>query len=242
MRSLVIFNGLKRSGNHAVLNWIKSSNKFKFLNNVLPFKSLLRAGLIYSDATYPLPTYLGRKRLLISIEDMPVSRPLFHNTPPNTSFIVLVRDPVNLFASRIRKGSVIAHPAYPLTMDDVMKRAIKLWKEHARLCLATIEPSTTTLGIFFDRWVVDGEYRRRIADWLKIAPDDTTLKMIAKTGGGSSFQSLSGDSNAASSIKDVLNRAELLQPHEGELLSEILRDDEILSLRSSLLSPEGPLA
>lgn len=232
----VIFHGLKRSGNHVVLNWIKSDGQFQFFNNVLPLGRLIKSGRVVPVQPRCLPFYLGRRTLLISIEDMPVDKMLFKNAPEHTRHVVLVRDPTNLFASRIRKGFLTSRPAYPKQMDCLMHRAIKIWKEHAQLCLANLAPSEDTIGIFFDHWLVDPDYRSAIANWLKISPSEDVLQQAALEGGGSSFQDI--DSTIATSPQirsQVLNRQQLLKQDEQDLLAEILKDGEIQQLRNNLI-------
>ncbi|MGB5135035.1 MAG: hypothetical protein WBN89_07665 [Prochlorococcaceae cyanobacterium] len=239
----IFFHGLKRSGNHVVLNWIKSGGEFRFFNNVLPLGRLVRSGRI--DAVKPryLPLYFGLKTMLISIEDMPIDKTLFRNTPAESRHVVLVRDPRNLFASRIRKGFRISHAAYPREMNEVMLRAIKLWKEHARLCLANLKPpdnhetAGNTVGIFFDQWLLDSGYRSAIAAWLRIKPSEEALQQAAHEGGGSSFLDISPINQTSSDIRTrVLNRDQSLDPKERDLLAEVLGDREVLKLRDELLA------
>lgn len=237
----VFFFGLKRSGNHAVLNWIKSDGQFRFFNNVLPLGKLAKSGLV--DAVKPrfLPFYLGRRTLLISVEDMPFDKMLFRNAPTHSRHVVLVRDPTNLFASRIRKGFLTSRPAYPKQMDGLMHRAIRIWKEHAQLCLANLAPSENTIGIFFDHWLLDPGYRSAIASWLKISPNEEVLEQAALEGGGSSFQDIDATNENTPQIRSqVLNRQQLLNQDEQDLLAEVLKDSEILQLRHSLIEACQP--
>lgn len=234
----IFFHGLKRSGNHVVLNWIKSGGQFRFFNNVLPLGRLAtRPGGINAVQPRWLPFYIGRKTMLISVEDMPADRALFRHVPSGSKTVVLVRDPTNLFASRIRKGFRVSHVAYPREMNEVMQRAVRLWKEHARLCLENLEPTAETLGILFDQWLVDSGYRSEIASWLNINPSDKALETPAREGGGSSFQdSHAGSGCALEALRSqVLNRHADLNQQEHDLLNTVLDDREVSILRDQLL-------
>lgn len=235
-REPIFFHGLKRSGNHVVLNWIKSGGDFRFFNNVLPLGRLAaRPGGVNAIPPRRLPFYLGRKTMLISIEDMPAERALFRKTPTGAKVVILVRDPRNLFASRIRKAFTVSHVAYPRQMNAFMRRAVGLWKEHAKLCLENLEPTSTTLGIFFDQWLLDDNYRSAIARWLKIKPSDEALETIALEGGGSSFLGSSTSAQDALEIRSqVLERDKGLNQEESNLLNDVLSDREMLQLRDRL--------
>jgi len=239
----IFFHGLKRSGNHVVLNWIKSGGEFRFFNNVLPLGKLARSGSVEVVRPRRLPVYFGLKTMLISIEDMPVDAALFRNVPRESRHVVLVRDPRNLFASRIRKGLRISHVAYPREMNDFMRRAIQLWKEHARLCLANLNPpgnleaEGSITGIFFDQWLLDAGYRSDVARWLRIKPSEHVLEEAAHEGGGSSFLDISPVSQTSADIKArVLNRDQSLDQQESDVLAKVLSDSEVLELRDELLA------
>jgi len=243
-----IFHGMKRSGNHAVLNWIQSGGRFFHINN--PFwieLELSNPGYF----RFPIPTghVIVRKRwrkmrrmgfrpatYLLSVEDFPISTPLFDAQNGMTN-ILLVRDPENLFASRIKKAFLKHRVAYPRDMDATMQRAICIWLEHADELLATTEHLQNRIGIFFDRWVSDPEYRNLIAARIGISPVQTLNSLRAKQGEGSSFNGRG--TVDASEAGDLRHRRHFLNERETALLDEVMAAPRIKERRLRLLAQFG---
>jgi cyanate lyase len=62
------------------------------------------------------------------------------------------------------------------------------------------------------------------------------LEQAALEGGGSSFQDIDATTTISPPIKSqVLNRQQLLNQDEQDLLAEVLKDSEILQLRHDLI-------
>lgn len=236
---------MKRSGNHVVINWMAGCGRFFHINNALPVSYELSESRHFS---YPvsMARVMARKRIkrirsmglrpatyLISVEDMPISVPLFDTQGESTN-ILLVRDPENLFASRIKKASAKHRAAYPRKNDATMQRAISVWLEHADELLAKTEHLQMCIGIFFDRWVCDPEYRKLIAARLGVACGEAPISQRAKEGDGSSFggQKTVGPSE----VGNLLKRRRLLNDCERTLLDQVMAAPRMQETRLRLLT------
>lgn len=187
------FWGMKRSGNHAITNWI--------IQNILncPAKKVLINndphdfycnGLLYINcyhtASYKienLRTGLKLKPdiLLITYEDEPTT---YSALRANISKkFVICRDIKNLVASRV------ANKYEKMCIDDLFFNA---WEEHIR---SPIEK------IVFNKWLFDKNYRNKICADMEIHNLDITDSMSTE-GGGSSFTMYS-----LGNKENLLNRA-----------------------------------
>ena len=130
-----VLHGLKRSGNHAFVNWFCSGRgRLYHINNAFPIaKEILHDG--YFDFPQNLSRFLRKRFLkrvakiglgpadvLISIEDFPYSEGFFR-TDRELRNLLIVRSPENVFASRIHKAFKVDMPAYPREMSE------RLWSE-----------------------------------------------------------------------------------------------------------------
>jgi len=231
---------MKRSGNHAVIHWMKSVGNAPFYNNIAPLKKVSREGRLDAPRVR-IHSIIWKRKLkeikkgilrpdcrIISIEDMPVGRELFSNDPKDVRHVLIIRDPKNLFASRVKKAFKITHPAYPRCFDKMARRAVALWKQHAYEALETTRSLTPKTVVMFDKWVRDADYRRAVAWELRIEPNSEALFQLAREGGGSSF----GDEAVT---KGVLDRSAMLNAHERSLFEAYLDDPEVIQLRNALL-------
>ncbi len=203
---------------------MRSVEDFPFHNNAVPFQ-------IYRGKGRPLSFWqfiqreqrLGFRspsRRLISVEDMEIDQPPFQGLPANALNVILVRSAENVFASRIRKASSTRLAAYSVEPASV-KCATELWIQHAREMLGITLHLQDRIGIYFDRWVVDSDYRAQIANRLGLSCDDSSLTKQALEGGGSSFRT---DSSG------VLSRGSLLTEPEKDVLGSVLQNSEVQAL------------
>jgi hypothetical protein len=231
-----VVRGLKRSGNHAITHWIAAQGNIEIFNNVLPIVPLLSGQL---ETTVPRTlneVKMGQrkrrrkvisrmKRLvmpspipMITLEDHHLSQvPLSDiNTVKN---ILILRDPVNTFASRIRKASRGENSAYPQALNDDMIRIINLWKEYAREFIGETAILPNKICIYFNKWYSSVEYRKSVAASLGLKFTDVGYNTISRIGGGSSFEGpLLGKHTL-----NVLDRSSYLNDSELALLNEVLR-------------------
>ncbi len=134
---------LKRSGSHALVNWLLPQASFSFYNNVAPVL-ISRSPTMQCDSfsawkathrPYLTTTHTKTKKrcFIISMEDQSINyQPYLVDSEHHRKVVLLLRSPANLFASRIRKAYDTENRAYSRTVDFTLKRAVLLWKMQAR--------------------------------------------------------------------------------------------------------------
>jgi hypothetical protein len=247
VKKLIIVHGMKRSGNHAIINWLKAHDRFVFFNNIIPIASILRG-----VKTIPPPVdftlwlrrellprglqwafFLKRfalrtRRVIVSLEDHDLQIRPFLNVPCEVTNILILRDPHNLFASRIRKASLVDNPAYPGRAGPAMERVVQVWKGHAREYLGLTDYLDNRLCIYFNSWVSSQDYRRHVSRGLSLEFTDDGFSRVSQIGGGSSF---GGTRFADDSLRvDVRNRSSYLTDAERQLHKDVLEDEELREL------------
>lgn len=207
-QNLIRFIGLRRVGNHAVLNWLEKqigvSNKSVFhINNVPcgqnPYEYFYQRHLQYENH---LRTRLFLKRhaqgrfdphdtLIYSYEDFSledITHPdlesqedTFYGKANHKYDVLILRDPFNLIASRLKSGFIDVKSSGKNMMD--------LWLEAAREFVGETNYLTRNkVCINFNRWTIDREYRITIAQALEIPFSDAGKEDVRPFGGGSSFE------------------------------------------------------
>lgn len=243
---LFLLHGMKRSGNHAIINWLAPQLRCPVFNNFIAVGPLLRGGTMPGPKSFtawrdeqerslgkPLP------RALVTLEDHGLELAPFSDVDVPVQRLLLLRNPRDLFASRIRKAFSVDMPAYPRAHGAVLQRAIRLWKQHARCYLDDASTYPGRVAILFDAWFLDAGYRAAISDALGIAFDDSGFGKVGPEGGGSSFDGTRFDGNAQ--LMDVHNRVAALDPTERELLDLVLDAPGIRELDDAI-SKSDPYA
>jgi hypothetical protein len=232
----IFFHGLRRSGNHAVINWILTGLPGTFhVNDAFPIGRELR-----QPGTYAFPyrydsfliSKLGYRRLarvlmgarlLISFEDFPIDQRFFRN-PPKARQVLVVRSARNVFASRIRSAFGEPKSPYARAFDERMRREMDVWIDHAS-ALRDRRDSPDFVGVAFDRWVSDAAYRARLAGRLGFEDRHGVSAERQRHGGGSSFE---GNASVAQADRERLTRRdEQLTQEERVLLDAVLADREL---------------
>lgn len=203
--------GLRRSGNHGIINWIvrQSSGRVVFLNNAKinmnPFRSR------YIDFKEPHIRReawgnLSKKDLLIiSYEDYSLSnlyqkryqnKVLETGLSKNIFNVIILRDPFNMYASRLKGESV-----GKISFHKKAKYALDLWLAYAKEYVGeTSYLSSRKITISYNQWCTDIKYRKQIADELKLDFSDEGFSELA---GISSFD---GKSQMDATRLNTLNR------------------------------------
>ncbi len=239
---------MSRSGNHAVINWLLAhlEGQFCFLNCVEPKQNPYQSsrpmgsGLSY-ETNIPqlnlqaerLGEFSRKDYLLYSYEDcflgllrkaaVEFRHDEWLGASAERQDLLILRDPFNLFASRVHFGlNHIPHA-----------RAMKIWKQHAReaLGIRRFLPSSRRV-ILFNSWVTCSDYRRQIAEQLGLRFTDAAINDVADTAGGSSFDGLKHHGNA--SHMRVLDRWQEFAEDDGYWQ---LFDDELIELSTELFGP-----
>lgn len=206
--------GLQRSGNHAVIEWILDQHRGKrtcFLNNVRhgnhdPYNTAEQSSLSGFGSMSDLEAvrWMYKHVLIYSYEDdvskmqsgrnfvesahdeeFERNRHLYVGTSEHRVDILVLRDPFNFFASRLRRrGSLTAIRDSEATSQN--------WKLLARQAIhAGHNPASGKLVISYNRWFADKRYRRELSKTLHGRFSDASLESVAPMGGGSSFDSRS---------------------------------------------------
>lgn len=202
--------GMSRSGNHAVSNWIyaQAEGRKVLLNcaegKTNPFDScrpLASSKTWRAEPDFDIEAErrgrLTRKDLLVhTYEDSWLAHAFSaeldrrHNAWLGRSRrrhrLLILRDPFNLFASRLRMGSELSRQV-----------ARRMWKQHARVALGEGGWSRDGLRVvLYNRWAADPSYRRDLAAALGLRFTDEGASNVPDCAGGSSFDGTRFDGQA----------------------------------------------
>lgn len=197
--------GLKRSGNHAIINWIKKqqTGNVLFLNDISPRDNPYRdtyEEFIRKNKQKNLQFWQQEKSgqfskkdtLIYSFEDHDLEQianhrlerkhNLYFGSSEKRYDILILRDPYNMIASRLKKGLLgVKHPQK--TISD-------FWLEYAKEFLGETEYlNHNKVCINYNLWSSDVEYRKQIALKLDLIFTDAGIGDVRREGGGSSFDS-----------------------------------------------------
>ena len=188
---LIIFLGLRRSGNHAVINWFREqANQSIFFNNQKIYKDLSSKNAV---SEFPW------KFVFVSYEEYGIphksksvftKRSAFFRPIKKRTNIIVLRDPFNLFASRLR------HPKLRRQTLVDSKRWIRRWKSWAREFLGKTNKLSHKYCINFNEWFENYEYRKRIAYDFNLNFTDAGRDKVSRKGHGSSFDGMKYDGKA----------------------------------------------
>lgn len=206
--------GIRRSGNHAVINWIlkQVQGPIFFLNNTNLLRPLWKdrdfvererpvffqneGGSLHplwqGNDGFPAHMHGPLNLFLHSYENARFSGPLLRvadhnkrfliNPPEQRCDVLILRDPFNLFASRLQSGILSSG------RDDRYNQ-VDLWLYYAEEYLGiTNELGDTKLCVNYNRWCTEKSYRQRLAEEMGIEFTDTGFDEVPRFGGGSSFE------------------------------------------------------
>lgn len=250
--------GMARSGIHAIVNWITAQieGRYCFMNCVElkgnPFEAArpLKSGkpyLVNYDA-FDLEreqkgAFSRKDYLLYSYEDcflgMVVSDAFkaHHDRWVGPSArrmdVLVLRDPFNLFASRMKAGFVNPDTAEGRVIP--WSTARRIWKQYAREFIQGRRylPHERVL-ISYNDWVTDAAYRRRIAQALGLTFTDAGVDSVPMCAGGSSFDGTAYDGRA-----DEMNTLQRWEHFRDDDAYRALFDEEMLRFSEEIF---GPLA
>ena len=204
--------GLSRSGNHAIVEWIRrqAEGRVCFLNCVEPKTNPFHSARPTGDgqpsvANYPefdhqreaAGEFSHKDWLIFSYEDCFLTMVCHRDferhhdqwlgRSQSRMDVLILRDPFNLFASRLRSQYTGVTP----------KTMVRIWKQHARQFLGQRHYVTQDfLPISYNRWTADAAYRRQLAEQLGLNFSDAGSATVPTTGGGSSFDGRRFDGEA----------------------------------------------
>jgi hypothetical protein len=222
--SICVF-GMRRSGNHAVINWLlrnppANSTGTVFLNNCRlgrdPFKSHKSLEVNGKRRGEKIETVSKAGKspvLVISFEDTPPPEPgstrsVMHDADMVTDHqIIVFRSFLNWSASLLKK--LRGHPSYTsVTRHRILQRAFECYGQMLRRLA-----QKDVVGVCYDAWALSPSYRSDLLGQLGLPETDNALGNMQRYGGGSSFQD------------DILN-GQSLGPHQRWV--QMVEDSEYL--------------
>lgn len=235
--------GLRRTGNHAIINWLKPQpqGKIRHINNlkvgVNPYRyKYERLRDYYPQYEWSKEDYkkeaqgdLVPKELLIySYEDYELKKvfnnyfeskhDLYLGKSANRYDLLILRDPFNLFASRLKKNYI--------EVQNPQGNMVDLWLEYAKEYLGeTNYLKHNKICLNYNFWVKDIDYRKQISAQLNLDFSDAGINKVSGCGDGSSFEGRS--LNGQASKMDVNNRWQHFLEDENYL--KLVNNEELLS-------------
>lgn len=257
----ILFWGIQRSGNHALINWIlaQCQEPKMFLNNQ-PFGKELKASAKHFLATYNIehsvaprldyvhkaeknwldlwrnPTEGTNKLLLVSFENHNLSQlsdSAYHQgCKIIDSFLGKSAKTINVVLLRDAFNMWIKDMPYPPKPHNP-----ELWKAYAKEYLGETDFLPDKVTVNYNRWFIDRDYRQSISKQLGLLFSDCGLNQVTDYGGGSNFDGTSFDGNAQ--LMNVLNRWESSKNRKNKRrLFKILRSDSEMSRLLETIYPD----
>ncbi len=236
--------GIRRTGNHAIVGWIRAQHpEYAFhINHPPAGKNPYQ--FLYTHFKKPeqyqeaIGNFSKKSLLILSYEDQEIEKicsakfEKFHDTYVGISAsrfdVLILRDPFNLLASRIKSNKS------SLT-DGTALEAIQFWKSYAREFLGETQFLIhNKLCINFNKWHYDAQYREEIAKHLNLEFTDAGRERVRDYGGGSSFDGRQLDGQA-SQLK-ILNRWELFE--DVDWFWNLFKDEELLDYTERIFDKE----
>ena len=197
--------GLRRSGNHALIDWIKKqqTGRLKHINDIPVGENPFRHEYEYFIDHYPeYPKsienlyrqsngeFRSKDCLIYNYEDHPLEKIVHSGFERKHDWYVgksarridllIMRDPFNLLASRLRKGFV--------SVKSTQTSFTDLWVSYAKEFLGeTNQLAQEKVCVSYNHWIQDVDYRRGIAQQLGLTFTDEGFNQVARRAGGSSF-------------------------------------------------------
>jgi len=212
--------GLRRTGNHAIMKWVQKQQPGVVwcLNNLPINENPYRHRYEYPEPLDPQwqseriraesrGNFSQKDCLIYSYEDYQLKEivnqdfekkhTLYIGKSLERYDLLILRDPFNLVASRIKSGKI------PVKVES--KTMIDLWIEYAKEFLhETQHLNQKKICLNYNDWFSDVDYRQQIACQLKLDFSDAGMDDVSDYGGGSSFDRTKLQGQAKK--MDVLNR------------------------------------
>jgi hypothetical protein len=164
----------------------------------------------------------GKDIFLFNLEDWDLSVPA--PASPDDVDVLVLRDPYNTFASRIRKKE--NWPPQDQRVHWSGEKPVFLWKQHAKEFLRDNPQLPSVTVVNYNQWVVDEAYRADIVKSLNLDLTDNSIDFKAMSGAKSDF----ADKNYFDRWKLYRNNRDFLR---------MINDDELRSLSEKIFGPIG---
>ena len=235
--------GMRRSGNHALINWIVSQipGDTLFFNDVDIFDPLNKNCLVgfykdNSNGKYDCIIYSYEDRLLSCVSNANIypQKKVYKHAAKEKLDLIILRDPFNLLASR-RK--YIGQLDRKTTYISGLKPS-QLWITYANEYLGVTKYlRNKKIAVNYNKWCSSKKYRAELANSLGIVFTDHGFGKVAKFGGGSSFDSTKYDGQA--SEMETTQRWEKFKYDNH--YSKSFRDYKLLNLSEKIFTLEPEL-
>ncbi len=232
----ITFFAMKRSGHHAIINWMSYlfPKPIFYLNNVIPFTNplkdqhaILTAKQSVANNHHFTHNISDPYAFMLNYEDLELNSQIKKVRPNNpfpkpkyTFNILIVRDLLNLTASRIKH--------YP--QKEMIAKIPILWNNHILEATNVTNFLSNKIVINYNQWFISESYRRSIANSLHLPFSDEGLEKVLSFGGGSSFDGVSKNEQAQQ--MKVLNRYQ--DYLENELFRSVTNDQYLMELNEKL--------
>lgn len=231
---VINFFGLKRSGNHAVINWIIANSGIEgavHMNNVFDLSESPPKIINQSQIKKELSG--NTKLLVLSYEDVSLNDGIIevpaYKFSENHKFVnvILLRDFYNFLASRIGilesiKKAGVRNPIQKVSLEEVKN----LWKQYAKEYQGKTNFIKESLSVSYNDWYKSKDYRDELLRDLfgvNSINKDKDLNKVSDHGRGSSFDGLTYDGRA--NEMKVLERWKVYQ--EKPIFQNLINDDLI---------------
>lgn len=228
--------GLRRTGNHGIMNWIKyqyndnhQRNRIFHLNNIEALKNPYRERYKWDKQDFwrqeALGNFTDKSCLMCSYEDYSLEQIIDSNFERKHDLyfgkskirydVLIIRDIFNFIASRLKRNY--------LTVKTANQTFVSLWIEYAKEFLGeTHYLQNNKICINYNQWFSDINYRKHIASLLELKFTDAGLNVIK--GGGSSFNIREFDGKA--NQMNILKRWEYFKGNQDFI--NLINNQELL--------------
>jgi hypothetical protein len=204
--------GMSRSGNHAIIEWMLAQatgrtcllncaepghNPYLWARPLSPREPGHRANFPLDIERERAGAFSRKDYLLHSYEDVFLgafrkpehvgARERWVGASRRRIDVLILRDPFNLFASRLAAGVSVLSP----------ELAVHVWCQHARQFLGRRRYLDHPICINYNRWASSASYRRSVSQQLGLKFDDRSAHHVPSCAGGSSFDGLAYDGDAS---------------------------------------------
>jgi len=253
MRTLVQLFGIRRSGNHTIVNWLKQ--------NSLP-DSTDKLVVHYNSVSSPHPkdswptdpeelikyfkvdSLTSNGLVILSYEDefleratrLPTvveAKKLFPDARVLT--VMLIRDPFNMLASRMQKLRSLREDeatGAARFLSIPLEKVTEIWRSYAREYLERTQVLGDSTRINFNEWFQNHRYRDELLSSMfgGIQNRDLGIDEVPIFGGGSSFEGSTFDGRGSQMI--IMDRWKLFVDDSG--YRALFKDSEITELSEQI--------
>tara|TARA_Y100000310_G_C20646906_1_gene797178 strand:- start:1303 stop:1896 length:594 start_codon:yes stop_codon:yes gene_type:complete len=146
--------------------------------------------------------------------------------------IIMIRDPFNLFASRCNQSYLGKH-----SKSEIIE-VKDIWKTHAREFLGETNYFKYKVGINYNRWFCEKNYRKIISEQIGGRHSDRKINQMTHHGGGSSFIKKDKRYFKNAQKLDILNRWKLFigekSSKKSRRFASIFKDKELIELSQKI--------